>query len=105
MKILGIDYGLKNIGLSVAETKIAEPYGVIRLGSLGDLIKRLVNTIGREEIDVVVVGVSEGLFAEKTRSFVNKLQEKIEQPIYLVDETLTTNEAEKLTIQAGTQRK
>jgi len=31
MKILGIDYGRKKMGLSLATGKLAEPYDVIRI--------------------------------------------------------------------------
>jgi putative Holliday junction resolvase len=100
MKILGIDYGERKIGLAMAETKIAEPLLVIRYKK----IEELKNKILQIQPDKIIVGISEGKTAKKTREFVKELQKEIEIPIELHDESLSTQEAQRLTIEAGLKR-
>lgn len=90
MKILGIDYGEKKIGLAIADGPLAEPLSIIgsRNWELG--IRRICEEQGIEKI---VVGVSEGKMAEKAKQFGRRLAEVVSLPIGYHDETLTTQEA------------
>jgi len=107
MKILGIDYGRRKIGLALGdvETKFAEPLKTIRYQDFRILVEELRNSVSASEIGKVVVGVSEGKMAEETREFGRKLQERLGIPVIFQDETLTTHEAKELSIQAGIKRK
>ena len=40
MRILGIDYGLKKIGLAISEGELAEPLGIVKVSSIKYLPKR-----------------------------------------------------------------
>jgi len=99
VKIIGIDWGEKRIGLALAEGKFAEPYGVV--GSFTELAE----VIGREGIERVLLGLPEG----KHRRKVGKLKEKIEKelgvPVVLRGEILTTHQAREKAIEAGKPRK
>lgn len=105
MKILGIDYGLKKIGLSLAETSLAEPYNVIKYSSKSKLFSVIKNIIDKEKIGKVVIGISEGKMAKKTLDFGEDLKKQVDIDIDYIDETLTTKEANDLAIQAGKKRK
>lgn len=105
MKILGIDYGLRKVGLSLAETPLAEPYKVIRFDSKKKLIGLIKNIIDEEKIEKVVIGISEGEMAEKTKQFAKDLQKKTGIDVSFMDETLTTKEAADLVRKAGKKRK
>jgi len=105
MKILGIDYGLKKIGLSLAETFLAEPYNVIKYSSKSKLFSVIKNIIDKEKIGKVVIGISEGKMAKKTLDFGEDLKKQVDIDIDYIDETLTTKEANDLAIQAGKKRK
>ena len=85
--ILGIDYG-KNLGLAIATTPLAEPLKTISLNESFEVIKSLVQEY---QIDLIVIGISEGEMAEKTKSFAKNLENNISTPIYFQDETLSSH--------------
>lgn len=104
MKILGIDYGEKRIGLAVSGGEIARPLMVIPVknSKVGGRIKKICE---REDISKIVIGISEGRTAEKTREFGHELQKATGLPVEFFDETLTTQEAIRKMVEAGTSRK
>lgn len=99
MRILGIDYGRSKIGLAIAEGPLAQPMGVIRYSNLGELIVKIKNIIEDDDIDKVIVGVSEGEMAKESKEFAKSIG------ALTFDETLSTWEAQKLSIEAGIRRK
>ncbi len=107
MKMLGIDYGRKKIGLAIGDTdlRLAEPLKVIKFEDLETLIEQLGQVVQKEKVEQVVMGVSEGEMAKETREFGGLLQKKLEVPVKYQDETLTTHEAQRLSIESGIKRK
>lgn len=106
MKILAIDYGLKKIGLAIGEeeTRLAEPYTVIRLDRQSEIFNKIERIISENEIEMVVVGISEGKMSEVTKRFAEKLGKLTNVKIVFQDETLTTFEAMKLSKEANLKR-
>jgi len=104
MKILSIDYGQRKIGIAFSETIIAEPHSVIRYQSEDKVIQQILEIIKLLKVEKVIVGVSEGISAENSRSFGKKLLAKMNIDLEFVDETLTTKEAQKYSIEAGIKR-
>jgi len=104
-KVLGIDYGRKKIGLAVAEGPLAEPYEILRYQDIKILVKNIRKIVETLKIEKVVIGISEGKMAEETKNFGKRLEEKIGIPVFFQDETLTTQEAQRLAISAGIKRK
>jgi len=104
-KILGIDYGRKKIGLSFSEGKLASPLKVLRIKSSEEAISKIVSLVKMENIEKVVVGVSEGKMAEEIKKFADKLKEKVNVRVETWDETLSTKDAIKLSIEAGIGQK
>ncbi|MBI4999363.1 Holliday junction resolvase RuvX [Candidatus Gottesmanbacteria bacterium] len=98
MKILGIDYGEKKIGLAISEGKLAEPLGVFSIKYLVLSIKRICQ---KEKIEKIVIGISEGKMAEKTRNFAKELKQITGLSVEFWNETLTTQQAVKKMIEAG----
>ncbi len=105
MRILAIDYGQKKVGVALATSPLAEPYKVIRFTSSKTLIKELETIIDEEQIERLVVGVSEGEMGKESRRFGNELKKEFELPLYFQDETLTTHKAQELSLEAGIKRK
>jgi putative Holliday junction resolvase len=101
VKLLGVDYGEKNVGLALATTPLAEPLEVVDTGQATKIIFRLVRD---NKIDALVVGLSEGETEEKTKSFAEKIKQATGIPIYFQDETLSTQETEEKML-AGTVKK
>ncbi|MGD8744081.1 MAG: Holliday junction resolvase RuvX [Candidatus Woesebacteria bacterium] len=105
MKLLAIDFGRKKLGLAVGDikSKLAQPYGVVKNSEdVSDKIKKIVEGQG---VDMVVVGVSESKVGEESRKFGRVLEIQLGIPIVFEDETLTTKEAQRLSIEAGIGRK
>ncbi len=99
MKTLGIDYGRSKIGLAVGMETFAEPLRVIRVNSFTDAVQKIKKEIEAESPDIVVVGVSEGEMGEESQKFAEELGATT------FDETLTSRDAQKLSIEAGVNRK
>lgn len=105
MRLLGIDYGRKKIGLAIADGSLAEPYKVVRVNSLNEAIEKIIKVAQTEQIEKVILGISEGEMANETGKFAKSLSEKLLIPIELQDETLTSSEAQSLSIASGMKRK
>jgi len=109
MRILGIDYGDKKIGLAFGESeaKVALPLEVIPNNG-EETIKYLAQRIFVEDFNQVVVGVPLSTGAhhgpeqlEKTRLFIEKLKAVISVPIFEEDESYTTSESLRLQREEG----
>jgi putative Holliday junction resolvase len=105
MRILGIDYGKKKVGISMATSKLASPYKVIKNNGDKELVDKISTILDEKSIEKVVIGLSEGSMAKETTNFANKLKKAIHCQIVFQDETLTTHDANKLAIEAGLRRK
>ncbi|MFC1711944.1 Holliday junction resolvase RuvX [Patescibacteria group bacterium] len=101
MKILGIDFGLKNIGLAISDGYLAEPFGALTFKDLKDAVEKIANICLKNEIDLMVLGVPEGKILSKIESFSKSLGERTSVPLVFQDETLTTKEAEAKMFEAG----
>ncbi len=104
MRILGIDYGRKKIGLATASRSLAEPYEVIRFQSEKEVFEKIDAVVKKEKIETVVVGISEGEMGEESQNFSLNLKEKLSIPVETFDETLSTQEAQRLSQEAGIKR-
>ena len=101
MNYLAIDYGTKRIGIAVATTPIAQPIGIIpntKNPHLRDVVtdqalEQIRGMIVEFSIEKILVGISEGEMADKTRIFIERLRALTDLPIEEVDETLTSVEA------------
>ena len=104
MQILGVDYGRKKVGLAIANGPLAEPYSVIRYEDTKVLIGELQKIIEENKIEKLVVGISEGQMAEETKIFLSAIRNTFSVPVETFDETLSTQEAQTLSIEAGLKK-
>lgn len=112
MKYLGLDLGTKTLGLAISDKLgiISSPYKVLRYDDIKKLIDELINIIKEEQVDELVLGLpknmnnSLGYASERSLSFKSELEKKIDIKIHLVDERLSTVEAEKYLISTDTKR-
>ena len=105
MKILGIDYGRKKIGIAFSEGKLANPLGSVKNSGWLEFKENLGKIIAQEKIGKVVIGISEGQMGKETREFGEKLKREIPVLIEFFDETLSTQEAQRLSRETGMSRK
>ena len=101
MKLLGIDFGLTTIGFSLSEGPLAEPLGQKRYRSLPELIEFLKRICRQEQIDTIVIGLSESDFAQKTKHFGSQLQSATKLPVVYQDENLSSHQAKQRLIEAN----
>lgn len=105
MKTLGIDYGRSKVGLALGVGTFAEPFKVIRYSDTKILEQQIEKVIKEENIEKVTVGISEGEMAEETKEFAEAIQPFISSKIEFYDETLTTKDAQRLSMEAGIPQK
>lgn len=104
MRYLGIDWGLKKIGLAISEGEIATPLKTISVNSFENAIAKVIGVIEDEIADVIVLGNPEGKMGE----MVNKVAKRLKSEgfdLHLADETLSTQESKTLMIEMGLGKK
>ncbi len=94
MNFLAIDYGTKRIGLATAVNGVISPISPVKNDN--SLIDNLKKIIKEYQIDKIYVGISEGVFAQKTKKFVEKLELMVKLDIELVEEAVSTIEADEI---------
>ena len=113
MRVLGLDLGTKTLGLALSDrtNTIASPFKTIHYTAYPELIKELETIVTEKEISLFVLGYpknmnnSLGFATERTDQFKNILESHFTIPIVLIDERLSTVEAENVLIEIDTKRK
>lgn len=104
MRILGVDWGKSKIGMSISYTGLAEPLAAIKLREKEKLMAKIKEIVKNYQIEKVVVGISESRSGAETEDFIAILQKLLGVPVESWDETLTTQDAQRLSIEAGLSR-
>ena len=107
-----MDLGTKTCGLAITDKLgiIASPYKVLRYNEINALIKDILKIINEENVGELVLGLpknmnnSLGFASERSLNFKNELEKVTNIPIHLVDERLSTMEAENFLISSDTSR-
>lgn len=115
MRYLGLDLGTRTLGVAISDTShiIASPLTVIRFpeGHYEIALEELRKILEEYKISKIALGLpknmngSEGFASERSRLFKELLEQNIDIPIYLVDERLSTMEAENILLEADLSRK
>lgn len=115
MRILGLDYGSKTVGVAMTDAlgMTVQPYKTIqrdRESKLRPTLSEIAEIVEQYQIEKIVMGLplnmddTEGDRAVKTRDFAEKLKLRVAVPIEFTDERLTTMEAEEILDQSGIPR-
>lgn len=115
MRILGLDYGSKTVGVAVCDALglTAQPVETITRkeeNKLRKTLARIEALIAEYEIETIVLGYpknmddSIGERAKKTEEFRDMLIRRTGLPVVLWDERLTTIEANEILIESGVRR-
>ena len=107
--VLGLDYGLRRIGLAVSDPTgtLASGVGCHCTPEDGSILDYLRDLIRERSIDCIVVGLPltadgrEGEIAQKARRFADRLTEVFGLPVHLVDERYSSQEADAWLRTAG----
>lgn len=93
MRYLGIDFGLKHLGLAMANGPLTEPFGEKKYEKETEALNFLSHICIEQAIEIVVIGLPEGRLADTVRNFADQLKQLTSLPIFFQDETLSTQEA------------
>jgi len=104
MKYLGVDFGIRRIGLAASEGNIASPLKVLEISSLNDAVVKMIQIIETENADQIIVGMPEGKTGKLVKKFIKKLKEN-NIDIAEADETLSSKNATGLMVSIGIPKK
>lgn len=115
MRIIGLDFGSKTVGVALSDPLMITAQGVeiIRRDSenkLRQTLARIEEIIAQNQVTEIVMGLpknmnnTEGERVEKTRDFAEKLERRTGLPVTLWDERLTTVAADRAMIEGGIRR-
>ena len=115
MRIMGLDFGSRTVGVAVSDSLLitAQSLEIIRRkeeNKLRQTLARIEELIEEYEVEEIVLvlpknmNATEGVRAELTREFQDKLERRTGLPVILWDERLTTVAADKAMMESGIRR-
>ncbi len=115
MRIMGLDFGSKTVGVAVSDALLMTAQGVeiIRRkeeNKLRQTLARIEELIVEYEVEEIVLGLpkhmngTEGVRVELTEEFKEKLERRTGLPVTFWDERLTTVSADRTMMEAGIRR-
>lgn len=115
MRIMGLDYGAKTMGVAISDALQITAQGIEvirreRENKLRRTLARIEELLVAYEVEKIVLGLpkhmngSEGERAEKSLALKETLERRTGLPVVMWDERLTTVSADKAMIEAGIRR-
>ena len=115
MRIMGLDFGAKTVGVAISDPLLITAQGIeiIRRkeeNKLRKTLARIEELIVEYEVEEIVLGLPKnmndtlGVRVELSYEFKEKLERRTGLPVHMWDERLTTVAAEKAMIEAGLRR-
>ncbi len=115
MRIMGLDYGTKTVGVAISDALLITAQGIeiIRRkdeNKLRQTLARIEQLILEYEVEEIVLGLpknmndTSGERVEATLEFKEKLERRTGLPVHTWDERLTTVAADKTMMEAGVRR-
>ncbi len=115
MRIMGLDFGSKTVGVAVSDPLLITAQGVeiIRrkeANKLRQTLARIEELIVEYQVEEIVLGMpknmnaTEGERVELTMEFKEKLERRTGLPVHMWDERLTTVAADRTMMEAGIRR-
>ena len=109
MRYLAIDLGEKRTGLAVGDdvTGVASPASVIETADTTERMRQILNAIEEHGPGAIVVGLplnmdgSVGPAGKRAESFAKELGERVNLPIHLADERLSSDAANEQMARTG----
>jgi len=102
-RILAIDPGGRRVGLALSDPMriIASPFDTLLVRGNEDAVEQIQVVIEKHEVTELVVGIPLRPGAEKSEqakrveTFITLLRSKVKQPVYTIDESYSSVEAEE----------
>lgn len=113
MRILGLDYGDRRIGVALSDAFgwTAQGLEMIERKKEGDDFKRIAELVKEYEVESIVVGLPKnmngtvGPRGEICMEFAEELRQNLSLPVHLWDERLTTVAATRTLLEADVSRR
>ncbi len=104
MKLMGIDYGLRRVGIAVTDEQGLAIRGLTTIDRKKnpDLISAILSLIKQEKPEVLVIGLpldindADTIMSKEVRAFAEKLQASSGLPVNFVDESYSSKKAAEL---------
>ncbi len=110
-RIMAVDWGTRRVGLAFNRgSNFAFSGGVLAGGSIGEAASRVLEKAREERVEIIVLGFPLRLGGEEkreahlVREFLGELKKGFSGKVVLLDERLTTREAERRLIEADLSR-
>ena len=114
-RIMGLDYGSKTVGVAVSDPLgiTAQAVEIIRRkeeNKLRKTLARIEELILEYDVEKIVLGLplhmngDEGIRAQVSLEFKEKLERRTGLPVVMYDERLTTVEADEIMMEVGVRR-
>ena len=115
MRILGLDFGSRTVGVAVSDGLLLTAQGVETIerkdeNKLRQTAARIETLVKEYEVTTIVMGLpknmnnTEGERVEKTKAFGEMLERRTGLPVVYWDERLTTVAAEQVLMESGVRR-
>ena len=115
MRIMGLHYGSKTVGVAVSDSLLMTAQGVETIqrkspGKLRQTLARIEALIEEYQVDRIVLGFpknmnnTEGERCQKTMEFQQMVERRSGLPVVLWDERLTTVAADRVLMERGVRR-
>jgi putative Holliday junction resolvase len=116
MRLLGLDYGTRTVGVAVTDAlgMTVQPVETIRRDSdtkIRPTLRRIEELIEEYDVQELVLGLplnmdgTEGERAARSREFAEMLERRTGLLVHLIDERLTTVEADEVLAECGVDRR
>lgn len=98
--IMALDYGEARIGVALASSIARLPRPFTTLANSVEVFDQIVALVAQEDVGLVIVGLPrtlDGGYSQQTyaaEAFAHKLAERLDVPVEMADETLTSVDAE-----------
>jgi len=104
MKLMGIDYGRRRIGVAVSddEGRLARSIGIVDRKTHPDHIDELIRIITQENPAAIIFGLplsiddEETAMSKEVREFATVIEQRVNLPIHFIDESFTSKKAAEL---------
>lgn len=104
MSLLGIDFGLKRVGVALSQGDLAEPIGTFTADTQAKRLTLLQRLINEHAVDTIVIGTTQGSIKNLIDAFIVALKKVFNGTIVVREEAMTTVDAQQRLINLGTSQ-
>lgn len=110
MRMIGIDFGERHIGLATADDRVPIAVPLATVDAAGDPVTRIEEAVREQGAQAVIFGLplslsgAEGPQAQRVREIAAALAARVDIPIEFQDERLTSAQAERAKGPKGARR-